>query len=215
MKSFFLLLFTTFLVSCHSDSTEINANETSLERILNGNIRFVNSESLHIHHDLNAVTNTSKKQNPFAVVLTCSDSRVDPNIIFDQGIGDLFVVKNAGNLISDIDYGTIEYAVEHLGVKLIVIMGHTDCGAVKAFVSDKDKHFKKHHSHIDDILTEIESEDEIKALSEKNTDYLTSCITANTLHSAKMIANDELIKKYKVKEVKLLYNVQNGKVTQL
>ena len=106
-------------MSCHSDSTEIKANETSLERILNGNIRFVNSESLHIHHDLNAVTNTSKQQNPFAVVLTCSDSRVDPNIIFDQGIGDLFVVKNAGNLISDIDYGTIEYAVEHLGVKLI------------------------------------------------------------------------------------------------
>lgn len=215
MKNYIILLFSILLSACHHNSDEIQVDETPLEKIINGNKRFVNGKSLNIHHDLTSVSTTSRKQNPFAVVLTCSDSRVDPNIIFDQGIGDLFVVKNAGNLISDIDYGTIEYAVEHLDVKLIVIMGHTDCGAVKAFVSDKNKHFKEHHSHIDDILSEIDNEAEIKKLNEKNPDYLTSCITANTLHSAKMIANDELIKKHKVKVVKLLYNVQNGKVIQL
>src|SRR5207253_8806048 len=74
----------------------------------------------------------TKDQHPFAVIVSCSDSRVPPEIVFDQGLGDLFVVRVAGNVIDDHSLGSIEYAVDHLGVRLIVVLGHQSCGAVKA-----------------------------------------------------------------------------------
>ncbi len=73
-------------------------------------------------------------QAPFAVIVGCSDSRVPPEIIFDQGIGDLFVVRTAGNILDSIGMGSIEYAVQHLGVRLVVVMGHSRCGAVGAAI---------------------------------------------------------------------------------
>lgn len=216
MKKVVILFVSLILLnSCQNEAADKSRKETGYEKLINGNKRFIEGQSLNIHHDLKAVTNSSKKQHPFAVVLTCSDSRVDPDIIFDQGIGDLFVVKNAGNVISDIDFGTIEYAVEHLNVKLIVVMGHTDCGAVKAFVSDKNKCFKKHHTHIDDILSSIDHEKEIKAIPKISDNYLNSCIKANTLHAAISLSKDELIKEHHVQVVQLLYDVKNGKVTPL
>ena len=215
MKKFTIVLLLVTLNSCHLENTDKQVSETPIDKLINGNKRFVKGNSLNIHHDLEAVTNSSKKQHPFAVVLTCSDSRVDPDIIFDQGIGDLFIVKNAGNVISDIDFGTIEYAVEHLNVKLIVVMGHTDCGAVKAFVGDKDKGFKQHHSHIDDILDSIDHEKEIKDIPSKTDNYLSSCIKANTLHSATSLKKDALIKKHNVQVVQFLYDVQTGKASKI
>jgi carbonic anhydrase len=74
----------------------------------------------------------TKSQHPFAIVLGCADSRVPPEIVFDQGLGDLFVVREAGNVIDDHSLGSIEYAVDHLAVRLIVVLGHQRCGAVKA-----------------------------------------------------------------------------------
>jgi carbonic anhydrase len=71
-------------------------------------------------------------QHPFAIVLSCSDSRVPPEIVFDQGLGDLFVIRVAGNVIDDQSLGSIEYAADHLAVRLIVVLGHQRCGAVKA-----------------------------------------------------------------------------------
>jgi carbonic anhydrase len=71
-------------------------------------------------------------QSPFAIIVSCSDSRVPPEIIFDQGLGDIFVVRIAGNVINDVVMGSIEYAAEHLGVELVVILGHEKCGAVRA-----------------------------------------------------------------------------------
>src|SRR6266700_5152546 len=76
----------------------------------------------------------AKSQHPFAIILSCSDSRVPPEIVFDEGLGDLFVVRVAGNVVDDDVLGSIEYAVEHLGSSLVVVMGHQSCGAVKAVV---------------------------------------------------------------------------------
>ena len=73
-------------------------------------------------------------QHPFAAILCCSDSRVPPEHIFDRGLGELFVVRNAGNVLDDVSLGSLEYAVEHLGVELIVVLGHAKCGAVTATV---------------------------------------------------------------------------------
>ncbi len=75
-------------------------------------------------------------QKPFAIVITCADSRVPPEIIFDQGLGDLFVVRVAGNVVGELEIASIEYAVAHLGVPLIITLGHTDCGAVKASIKE-------------------------------------------------------------------------------
>jgi carbonic anhydrase len=74
----------------------------------------------------------TKSQHPFAIIVSCSDSRVPPEIVFDQGLGDLFVLRVAGNVINDESVGSIEYAVDHLAVRLIVVLGHQRCGAVKA-----------------------------------------------------------------------------------
>lgn len=105
--------------------------ECALKKLINGNERFVNGEYLETAEEL---PKQLEGQFPFATIVGCSDSRVPPEIIFDQGIGDLFVVRTAGEVVDDIALGSVEYAVKYLGVKLIVVLGHLDCGAVKAAV---------------------------------------------------------------------------------
>lgn len=104
----------------------------ALQKLIDGNQRYVTGDnSLHTHNsDLVA------GQNPFAVILGCSDSRVAPEIIFDQGSGDLFVVRVAGNVVGPLGLGSVEYAVQQLGVHLVVVLGHTGCGAVNATLSE-------------------------------------------------------------------------------
>ena len=104
----------------------------ALELLKEGNTRFV-SGTLTPKDDYAALRESlCAGQYPFAVVLCCSDSRVAPEIIFDQKLGDLFVIRNAGNVIDKHVLGSIEYAVEHLGTALVVVMGHSCCGAVTA-----------------------------------------------------------------------------------
>jgi carbonic anhydrase len=97
-----------------------------------GNLRFTTSDPKHIHQSVECAKRLKCCQQPFAVIVTCSDSRVPPDVLFDQGIGDLFVVRVAGNVATHDALGSIEYAVDHLGSKLVVLMGHTRCGAVAA-----------------------------------------------------------------------------------
>lgn len=182
-----------------------------------GNNRFLNEKSIHPHQNKKSVLENQNSQHPFAIVLTCSDSRVAPEILFDQGIGDLFVIRNAGNLISDIDMGSIEYAVEHLDTKLVIVLGHTECGAIKAYVGDKKNEYKKHFNHIDDIVETVAKEQEEIAEGklhpkEKN---LLSCINANIEHSTKIIANNPIIIKHKIQIVSMRYDIHTGKVIQL
>jgi carbonic anhydrase len=106
----------------------------ALEALLEGNARFAAGRPEHPRSDAARRAETSRGQRPAAVVVSCSDSRVSPEIIFDQGIGDLFVVRTAGNLVDELGLASIEYAVEHLGVSLVVVLGHSRCGAVGAAV---------------------------------------------------------------------------------
>jgi len=116
--------------SAHS-AIPIDAEE-AVKRLLVGNRRYIAGNNSANHRTAKRRTEVSKVQNPFAIIVGCSDSRVPPEILFDQGIGDLFVVRSAGNVIDDIAIGSIEYAVEHLGVQLIMVLGHERCGAVDA-----------------------------------------------------------------------------------
>jgi carbonic anhydrase len=109
----------------------------ALEALLEGNARFAAGRPEHPRGDTARRVETSRGQRPVAVVVSCSDSRVPPEIVFDQGIGDLFVVRTPGSLVDDVGLGSIEYAVEHLGVALVVVLGHSRCGAFVAAVEGK------------------------------------------------------------------------------
>ncbi|WP_264538413.1 carbonic anhydrase [Flavobacterium sp. N1736] len=199
------------------ESIDNNKKLDPLERLTQGNQRFLDERSIHPRQNKESVLQNQDTQKPFAVVITCSDSRVSPEIVFDQGIGDLFVIRNAGNLISDIDMGSIEYAIEHLDTKMIVILGHTECGAIKAYINDKDSAYKKHFNHIDDIVETISQEDEeIEAdkTTPKASNYL-GAIDANIKHSTKLIQDNPLIKEHNIKIVSMRYDVHTGKITQL
>lgn len=117
-----------------NSSSRITADE-ALKRLIEGNRRYVANQFAAA--DLSASRRSDLRcngQHPFAVVLTCSDSRVPPEHVFNQGLGDLFVIRVAGNVVDDVSMGSIEYGVEHLGSPLLLVLGHDFCGAVKATV---------------------------------------------------------------------------------
>jgi carbonic anhydrase len=111
--------------------------DDSLRLLKEGNARYLEGKPRHPHQDRErrALT-TGQGQHPLAAVLTCSDSRVPVEIIFDQGIGDIFVVRVAGNVAATDEIGSVEYAVDHLDTPLVVVLGHTRCDAVSAVVDD-------------------------------------------------------------------------------
>ncbi len=105
--------------------------QEALDILIEGNQRF--TQNLSAHRDLlNIVNITKEQQHPFAAILGCSDSRTSTEIIFDQGLGDIFSVRLAGNIASQFAIGSLEYSCKYLGSKLVVILGHTGCGAIKA-----------------------------------------------------------------------------------
>ena len=106
----------------------------ALTLLVNGNRRFYTGNMQHARIDAARRKQTFESQRPFAAILTCSDSRIPPEIIFDQGIGDIFIIRTAGNVAGNIALGSIEYAVEHLGVGLVVVLGHQKCEFISAAV---------------------------------------------------------------------------------
>jgi carbonic anhydrase len=109
--------------------------DAALTLLWEGNDRF-RTKGLFQREDADRRRELRAGQSPFAAILCCSDSRVPPEILFDKRLGDLFVIRNAGNVVDDVVLGSIEYAVEHLGVGLIVVLGHESCGAVTATVKN-------------------------------------------------------------------------------
>ena len=106
--------------------------DVALARLKAGNARFVANPVSKGKPTAARRAETAQTQHPFAIIVGCADSRTSPELVFDQNIGDLFVVRTAGNLVDDHGLGSIEYAVDHLGTRLIVVLGHQRCGAVKA-----------------------------------------------------------------------------------
>lgn len=182
----------------------------ALQRLLDGNRRFVNGTSMHPDADGARRASLKTGQKPFAVILSCSDSRVPPEIIFDQGLGDLFVVRVAGNVFDDAVDGSIEYAVEHLGADLIMVMGHESCGAVKAAIDHNEEAHIKFLAHA--IEPAIEG-----ALAQPG-DKIDNSVRANALYVVEQIKKNEPILTKKIAEGKLrvvaaYYDLDNGEVT--
>ncbi|MFH1454048.1 MAG: carbonic anhydrase [Armatimonadota bacterium] len=103
-----------------------------LKKLLEGNNRFISGKTIHPNQTPKHRLKLAKAQHPVAVIVCCSDSRVCPEIIFDMGLGDLFEIRLAGNIVGDVSIGSIEYAVKYLNVGLILVLGHKGCGAVNA-----------------------------------------------------------------------------------
>ncbi len=112
----------------------VSSNQ-ALDRLMRGNQRFARGACHHPRLDPERRKALDRIQEPFAAILTCADSRVPPETIFDQGLGDLFVVRVAGNILNDQLLGSLEYAAVQLHVPLIMVMAHSDCGAIKAVAS--------------------------------------------------------------------------------
>lgn len=108
----------------------IAAND-ALERLRDGNRRFATSHSDHAANDENRRRAVAGGQEPFAVIVGCSDSRVPAEIVFDQGLGDLFVIRVAGNIMQPSQIGSVEFACAEFGTRLVVVLGHSDCGAIR------------------------------------------------------------------------------------
>lgn len=106
--------------------------DEALQRLMDGNRRFVAGEHQHVDPDSAGLRDLASGQAPFAVILGCSDSRVPVEMVFDQGFGDLFVIRVAGNVVAPSQIGSVEFAAEAFGTPLVVVLGHTRCGAVNA-----------------------------------------------------------------------------------
>ena len=135
-----------------TDTLKASTPEEAIAKLVAGNERYVNEKSIYPRADIDRVEETAPHQAPFAAVVGCSDSRVPVELVFDQGIGDIFVIRTAGNNVnSDMVMGSVDYAIEHLGVKVLLVLGHGSCGGVTGAISEGGKE----HGNIGKLLETI------------------------------------------------------------
>jgi carbonic anhydrase len=188
------------------------APDQALMMLRDGNARYVAGKPTRPNQSVDRRAEVAGGQHPYAVVLTCSDSRVPPEMIFDAGLGDLFVVRVAGNTADDAAIGSIEYAVEHLGATLIVVMGHDKCGAVKAAVDGADSTTPA-PGHLPAVVGPIA--DAVKQTKGKNGDPLDLAIRANVANVVQQLKTSKPVLGDRVSEGKLqvigaCYHLDNG-----
>lgn len=175
----------------------------ALARLIEGNRKFLNAKVNpgDVSPERRAET-CNNGQNPYAIILCCSDSREVPEAIFSAGIGDLFVIRVAGNVVDSHQLGSIEYAAEHLGCKLILVLGHDHCGAVEAAIHhDPDGHIKY-------ITDEIGC-----AIGDETDEY--EAAKLNVLHSVKVIEAEtdiRLLEEHGLQVVGAIYHLEDGHV---
>lgn len=206
-----LLMINGCLAESKKTCPQLNSKE-ALNKLIEGNNRFTHLKLKHPDETFQRRHEIVSGQHPFAVILSCSDSRVPPELVFDQGLGDLFVIRDAGNILDDIVIGSIEYAVGHLDVPLVIVLGHEDCGAVTAAV-----HGHAETEHIHKILEEITPS--IKAVENNGKcDNLVNCtVIQNVKEVVSKLKNSEPVLSQKVKEGKVTiigayYHLEDGKV---
>jgi carbonic anhydrase len=191
------------------EKNTITADE-ALDLLMEGNKRFVNDELQHPHLDSARRKMLSEGQAPHTVVLACSDSRMVPEVIFDQGLGDLFVIRVAGNVAKDKVLGSIEYAIEHLGSKLIFVLSHESCGAVTAALGAEEA-----PGHIGSILEEIKPA--VYIARQQRGDLLENAIKNNALITRERIQDSQpiihqAIAEKGVKVISGYYHLSDGRV---
>lgn len=216
-------------IACSSTDSESNISpDEALQKLMDGNKNYVENKLTNTSRsDSKTRESLATSQKPYAIVLTCSDSRVPPELIFDTGLGEIFVVRVAGNIPDPVVIGSIEYAAEHLGSPLILVLGHERCGAVTATVDAKGK--STGSPNIDAIAKairpsvkaahqcEICKADE-KCAETKKKDFVECVIDANAKTVAGNLTKGSQILKHltETKKIKIAvakYDLDDGKVT--
>ena len=181
--------------------------DAALAKLNEGNLRFATSEVSQSKPTAARRAETAQEQHPFAIILGCADSRTAPELIFDQNLGDLFVIRTAGNLVDDHALGSIEYAVAHLGARLVVVLGHQRCGAVKAALESDHA-----PGHIESLVRDIQPA--VKAVKGKPGDPLSATVAENARQVAAQIkakaALGDLAKEVRI--VSAVYDLDTGKI---
>ena len=180
----------------------------SLNRLKEGNARFVADQLNSKLQDSTRRESLLDGQQPYAIILGCADSRIVPELMFDAGLGELFVVRVAGNVANTSSIASIEYAVAHLGTKLIVVLGHQSCGAVTAAVAGGDNGYNLNHllSQITPAITASKKGATVDDVSKKNAELT----VGDLINRSDIIKN--AIDKGDVKVVAAYYNLDSGKV---
>ncbi len=200
-----------------AESTRPQNADEALKALMEGNKRFVDSTKKGPGRSVKRRKEVAAGQNPFVAILACADSRVAPEILFDQGIGDLFVVRVAGNIVNPTNYGiqgSLEFGVLALGAPLIMVLGHSECGAVAGAI-EALQNGTQFPGSINDIVQTIEPAVE-KAKGEKG-DLLHNSIISNVQMGVDKLNNSDpvisdLVKKGKVKVVGANYDLKTGEV---
>lgn len=211
-----IILFSMIYLSACNKTAKINADSSnSLQKLIDGNNRFLTEKSIHPNETIKHIKSLKNGQHPSVVIVSCSDSRVSPELIFDQGLGDIFSIRTAGNVIGEYELASIEYAVEHLKCKLIVVLGHENCGALDAFAHRAET---EHHNHINALIEYMSNEPEIQSLPDSLKTNLATLVNTNVVHATNFLKNSDPVLKHLVdkKELKIigaLYDLDNGKVT--
>ena len=206
-----LLIFASCATQTISDS---GTNGKLLSRLIEGNNRYVHAQLLHPHQSTSRLKEISDEQTPFAIVVSCSDSRVPPEIIFDQGLGDLFVIRTAGNVIGEYELASIEYAVLKLNCKVIIITGHEKCGAIQTFMEQSSDSLP---GHLNSLVKFIGSQPNSKALYHEGADKSYQAVLGNIIYGVNFIKENSSVirQKFESKDLELygaVYHMENGKV---
>ena len=215
MKYLAIILFTTLFFSCRQKQDENQDNTlTPLDKLKAGNEKFVSGHPEHPHETTNRIKELKNEQHPFVVLVSCSDSRMPPELIFDQGLGDVFSIRTAGNVIGDYELGRIEYAVEHLHCKLIVVLGHENCGAIQAYATSGNE---KHDDHIQSLVNYIAAEEEEKIIPDSLRSNIDILVKANIAHGVNVLKSStpilkSLIGNNEIKIIGAYYDLDSGKV---
>jgi carbonic anhydrase len=182
----------------------------ALAKLKAGNEHFVAEAKSEAKPTRARRTETAQAQHPFAIIVGCSDSRTPPEMLFDQNIGDLFVIRTAGEVVGDYELGSIEYGVEHLGVRLIVVLGHARCGAVQAAMAGETA-----PGHVGAIVRNVRSA--VLAAAQQTGDPLVNAVKSNVNQVAGEIRQKAELGSLasEVQVVKAYYDLDSGKVEWL
>jgi len=190
-----LLLSSLAVFATASEDKSSISGEQALQMLMEGNARFASGDATHPDQSADRRSELISGQHPFAVVVGCSDSRIPPEVIFDQGLGDIFVIRTAGEVMDNVTLASIEYAVEHLNVPLVVVLGHDSCGAVTAVVNGGEV-----PGHLDSLVNYIQpAVDEARAAGSED-QLLNNSIDNNVKNIVNELSTSEPILSEAVKD---------------
>lgn len=206
-------------MKAHTRETQATMTpEKSLEYLKEGNLRFQNNLKAN-RNLLEQVNDTSDGQFPFATILSCIDSRVSAELVFDQGLGDIFSVRIAGNFVNEDILGSMEFACKLAGTKIIVVLGHTSCGAVKGACDDaKLGNLTAMLSKIKPAVNAVENPTDKNLRNSSNIDFVNDVAIKNVNLTIDRILNESevlatMAKNGEIKIVGAMYDINTGAVT--